>query len=184
MPDSVAQFDPASPAPALDIAVSDQAFERLYLEHWSALINYAMFRIGPDEAEDIVADAFARAWAHRSDFRSDRGSPDSWLWGIVRNSITDRQRRLSVRGRAATPAEKLPVDVSDEVARLDELRGAARAIAKLPELDQEIIALRFGAGLMNREIAGRLGRTEGNVALRLHRAFRKVRVALQKGGDR
>ncbi len=53
------------------------------------------------------------------------------------------------------------------------------ALAHLPLLDQEIIAFRFGAGHTNRRIAKMMEMSETNVAQRLRRALRKMRVHLQ-----
>jgi RNA polymerase sigma factor (sigma-70 family) len=46
-------------------------------------------------------------------------------------------------------------------------------------VDQDIIALRFGAGHTNRSIAALLGLSEANVSQRLRRALRKMRTDLQ-----
>ena len=164
--------------------MGDEAFECLYREQWSRVANYVRFRLGPDEADDVASEVFARAWAHRPDYDPRRGAPSTWLWGIARNVTSDRVRRAEPQTLALSQSAPAAIDVADEVGALDELRRAVVAIGRLKEIDQEIIALRFGAGLTNREIASQLGRSEGNVGLRLHRAFRKVRLDLQGSTDR
>ena len=70
-------------------------------------------------------------------------------------------------------------DPSAEVARKEEWRRLQMAMDRLPAVDQEIIALRFGAGHTNRSIAGTIGLSEANVAQRLRRGLRKMRTYLQ-----
>ena len=52
------------------------------------------------------------------------------------------------------------------------------ALVQLSDREQEIIRLRFVAGLTNRAIAKSMGLREGNVAVILFRALRKLRRTL------
>ena len=77
----------------------------------------------------------------------------------------------------ATPGNPLA-----EVDKEEEWQQVRNALVQLPSMDQEIIALRFGAGHTNRAIATLTGLSEANVAQRLRRALRKMRTYLA-GGD-
>jgi RNA polymerase sigma-70 factor, ECF subfamily len=155
-------------------------FERLYHEQWTAVVNYARFRLGAGEAEDVAADAFSRAWQRRDQYQSQQGPLETWLWGIARNAATDRLRR---RRSAPAPLERsvmADLDLEADAARRVEIERVTAAMKRLADLDRELIALRFGAGLTNRAIARLVGLSEGNVALRLHRALRRLRVTLER----
>lgn len=60
--------------------------------------------------------------------------------------------------------------VRSNVARLTTL------MAKLPERDRELIALKYGGGLTNRTIATLTGLSESNVGTILHRAVQALRA--------
>lgn len=164
---------------ARETSLSEDAFVHLYECHLDRVFNYVCYRLGSEEAEDVTADIFARAWSRRQDYDPGRGTPTTWLWAIARNAVTDRLRRrrpvqveLSVDLAAAD-------DPAAEVDRQEEWRRVQMALARLPSVDQEIIALRFGAGHTNRAIAGLMGMSEANVAQRLRRALRRMRTYLQ-----
>ena len=53
-------------------------------------------------------------------------------------------------------------------------------IKTLPQRDQEIIALRYGAGLSNQDIAQIVGKSENHVAVLLYRALKKIRHGVQE----
>jgi len=98
---------------------------------------------------------------------------------IARNTITDHFRR---EGRVQVVREEdAPEEVSQEpgvgeqVERLEEVRQLRLCLAGLPQLDQDIISLKFGAGMNNREIARTLKVSESNVGTRLFRAVRRLR---------
>lgn len=54
------------------------------------------------------------------------------------------------------------------------------SVATLRQADQEILSLRYGADLGNREIAESLGITANAVAVRIHRALERLRTAVAK----
>ena len=54
------------------------------------------------------------------------------------------------------------------------------SMATLRQADQEILSLRYGADLGNREIAESLGITANAVAVRIHRALERLRTAVAK----
>ena len=129
-------------------------------------------------AEDVTALAFERAYRKRSSFRSGRGTPRAWLFGIARNAALDELRRRS--RTAAVDAE--PVDEAaqspEDEAELGARRLAVReALTSLPPRERELVALKFFAGLSNAELATVLGTSETNAGTRVHRAIHKLREA-------
>jgi RNA polymerase sigma-70 factor, ECF subfamily len=123
-------------------------------------------------AEDVVAQAFERAWSRRRSYRAGRGSPRAWLFGIARNAALDELRR---RRRVAAPLDDVPdggADLADELARR---ATVAAALARLDARDRELVALRFHAGLSHEEAGRVLGISASNAATRLHRALTRLR---------
>ena len=157
--------------------------DRLYAEHAEALYGLLAYRThDPATAEDLVADTFERALRARRRFDPRRASEKTWLYAIALNVLRDHIRRSGAERRAV---ERLGQDrlASSKhpgpaalISQRDELQTALATLA--PE-EQEVIALRFGAGLTVPEVAQvtktKLTTAEG----RLYRALRKLRDALE-----
>lgn len=146
------------------LANPEQLIRRLY--------SYVAYVVGdgPD-AEDLTSEAFERALRYRSSYDPAKGSPATWLIGIARRCIADRPRREMA---AEVPEPTAPAFESE---RLDAL--AVRAtVARLPERDRELVALRYGADLTARQIAELLGLQTNAVEVALHRLHAKLRAEL------
>jgi RNA polymerase sigma-70 factor (ECF subfamily) len=165
---------------ATEAGLSEDDFIHLYQSHLDRVFNYVRYRLGSAEAEDVTADIFVHAWARRREYDPHRGTPGAWLWAIARNMVTDRLRRHRPRyvelSADLAGRHNPPVEVEEE----EEWRQVRGALVQLPAVDQEVIALRFGAGHTNRTIAELTGLSEANVAQRLRRALRKMRTHLQR----
>lgn len=68
------------------------------------------------------------------------------------------------------------------VADREELRRMAKAIASLPLACREVFVLRKIDGLSQREVAGRLGITEGTVEKQVHKGLNRLKNLLGRGG--
>jgi len=157
---------------------TDLAFDRLYRSSRDDVYAYVAGLLrDPTAAEEVTAAAFERAYRKRNRFDPQRGEPRAWLFGIARNAALDELRR---RGRQAEMSAE-PTDLSSlraEGAEHDERRLAvSAALERLQPVERELIALKFFAGLENREIARVLGISESNAGTKLHRAMTKLREA-------
>lgn len=125
---------------------------------------------GPD-AEDVTSETFARATRYRKSYDPSKGSPATWLVGIARRCIADRPRPpepTDLVGRGS-------VDVHESRADVLAVRAA---VARLPERDRELVALRYGADMTARQIAETLGLQTNAVEVALHRLHAKLRAEL------
>ena len=153
-------------------------FEALYRDCRDDVYAYVATMLrDPAAAEDVVASAFERAYRKRRQFDARRGTSRAWMFGVARNAALDELRR---RRRHAV----LPLDPADESGPpLDEVedpvrRAAVRAaLESLRPRDREIVALKFGAGLSNGELATVLGTSESNAGTLVHRAMTTLREA-------
>jgi RNA polymerase sigma-70 factor (ECF subfamily) len=157
---------------------ADLAFERLYRSSRDDVYAYvaSLLRDAP-AAEEVTAAAFERAYRKRNRFDPERGEPRAWLFGIARNAALDELRR---RGRQAELTAE-PADVETFDGHGDEHSErrlvVSEALERLEPGERELIALKFFAGLENREIARVLGVGESNAGTKLHRAMTKLREA-------
>ena len=178
---------PASPAPG------DQAarFRAEILPHLDAAYNLACYLVAdPAAAEDIVQDAFLRAFRGFDGWRGDNAR--AWLFAIVRNCWRDRvgaeiaRRQVLVDNAALSEAQAAAVqNLPDEadtpeasLIRDDEVAGIRRVIASIPEPFREALVLREMESLSYREIATMTEVPIGTVMSRLFRARRVLETEL------
>ncbi|HEV8459883.1 MAG TPA: sigma-70 family RNA polymerase sigma factor [Gaiellaceae bacterium] len=124
---------------------------------------------GPD-AEDITSETFVRATRYRKSYDPSKGSPATWLVGIARRCIADRPR-------VPEPTDDIDHGFVEDTSR-DDVLAVRAAVARLPERDRELVALRYGADLTARQIAEELGLQTNAVEVALHRLHAKLRVDL------
>jgi RNA polymerase sigma-70 factor (ECF subfamily) len=160
-----------------------RAFEAVFERHFDVVWRYACRRAGAQVADDVAAQTFVVAFDRRSRFRDGVCSARPWLLGIATNLLR-RHRRTELtrlRAQAAAPIERSPgMDEAVDRATAATLAPvAARALAKLPRRDREILALLAWAELTYEQIAEALGIPVGTVRSRAHRARVRVRELLE-----
>jgi RNA polymerase sigma-70 factor, ECF subfamily len=140
---------------------------------------YVAYRVGDGvEAEDITSETFERALRYRESYDPRKGTPATWLLGIATRCVTDAATRRAREVLVSELPERAGTDEATETAiRLD----LAVAVARLPERDRELVALRYGADLRAREIAELLGTKTGAVEVALHRALERLKLELDTG---
>jgi RNA polymerase sigma factor (sigma-70 family) len=170
-------------APETDIQDAPSAdelrFEELYRSSRDDVYSYVSGLLRDrSAAEEVTATAFERTFRRRSRFDPERGSPRAWLFGIARNAALDelrrRGRQAEMVGEPADPDAPTGVDEAEASLRRAAL---ASAVVELSPRERELVALKFFAGLSNKEIAAVIGVSESNAGTRLHRVITKLREA-------
>ena len=158
------------------------AFTRLVARHRARLMALAARMTGARAAaEDVVQEAFTRAWRAAPRFRpsgSGHGA-SGWLSRVTVNLALDQGRRPRAAPLDAAPEPRDPAVAADDA--MVEAERAARlraAVAALPERQRAAIALAYDAGLSNAEGAAAMGATVGAYELLLVRARRTLRTAM------
>jgi RNA polymerase sigma-70 factor (ECF subfamily) len=156
--------------------VDDHArFERLYQGYAGAVLTFARRRTSPIEAEDVVAEVFLAAWRRLEEVPAD---PLPWLLGIARGALSNRRRgaerssALIARLREVEPTVPVGAEVRTPDGRV------LQALGRLAPTDQELLLLVAWEQLNRRQVAEALGTSVGTVAVRLHRARRRLARAL------
>jgi RNA polymerase sigma-70 factor (ECF subfamily) len=152
-------------------------WDALYSDHLPRIYNYFRFRVGADaDAEDLTARTFEKAWQARDQYRQDLAGFSTWLFTIAHNVVVDfmRARRPQI---ALDAVEEIAAEGTPEqdAERDSDLKRLSALAASLSEREQELIALKYGAALENRQIARLLRLSESNVGTILHRAVQTLR---------
>jgi len=153
------------------------------LPHLDAAYRFARWLCRSGEADDIVQEAFLRAFRGFDGFRG--GDVKAWLLTIVRNchatAMSQQQRRATVplpqdheEALQSAEAGSSP-DPESASAAEDERRTLDRLIAALPEEHREVLLLRELEDMSYREIAAVTQLPIGTVMSRLARARAALR---------
>ena len=157
----------------------DEVFLRLYADHFTAVLAYALRRVDrPEDAADVVADTFLVAWRRIAHVPvGDEARP--WLYGVARRVLANQRRgegrRTALGRRLREELSAVVPDTSGEVVQRADVTAAMR---RLSARDQEVLELHLWEGLEPREIADVLGLTTVVVRPRLSRARARLRELL------
>lgn len=171
---------------AHDEAPLPRDFEAWYVEHQSAVYRYIRFRVATREtAEDVTSVVFMKALRSFDRYDERRASPRTWLLRIARNAVTDHLRSLQRRGSLHVSLDRIPDLVAEvpgheeRVIRQERIQRLLNGSRTLRKADQEILSLRYGTGLDNAEIAEHLNISNNAVAVRLHRALKRLKAVVE-----
>jgi RNA polymerase sigma-70 factor, ECF subfamily len=158
-----------------------ERFEELFRAHHGAVHAYVYRRADKGEVDDVVADVFLVAWRRRATVPDD---PLPWLLGVARNTLGTKRRAESRRLRLIERAKSEAA--SERVASIDldgESHLARLALTRLAANDREAITLIAWEGLTPGQAAVALGIPPNRFRVRLHRAVRRLRWAMEIASD-
>jgi RNA polymerase sigma-70 factor, ECF subfamily len=162
-------------------------FATLFDHYFPRIYRYMLYRI-PDAptADDLTAQTFETAMTRLIQYDAARGSFAAWLFTIARNTANKHLRGQRVRRWVSLDAlwyRASPDAGLDEIAvTSDKLARVLGQVAKLPDRDRDVLALKFGAGLTNRRIGELLRLTESHIGVILHRTLHHLRDELRGEG--
>jgi RNA polymerase sigma factor (sigma-70 family) len=156
------------------------AFAELYTEFLPRVFRYISYRIADEPTtEDLTSLVFEKALAKFNSYRPDKASFSTWIFTIARNTLTDYYRtghKEQTVGLEEAVGVAAPDPSPEEESECAEDRQILNScLAQLSRGEQEIISLKFGAEMTNRQIARTLSLTESNVGIIIYRAVRKLR---------
>jgi RNA polymerase sigma-70 factor (ECF subfamily) len=151
----------------------DAAFAQLFGRYQRAIFRYASHMCGDATADDVVQDTFVIVLRRGSKFDATRGTFSAFLFGIARNVI------LKHLGNRAAPLEDLEgaaeassahADALASLTEQERIAAVRAAIASLPPLYREVVALCDLEEMDYESAASALGCPIGTIRSRLHRA--------------
>ena len=178
------------PGPLARIGHDPDALEAFYTEHVTAVTRFVARRVAdPHTVADLTAEVFLAVIDSAHSYRPSRGTQVAWLYGIARNVIAGERRRAATELRAASRVAGRRLLDDDDIARLEERidaesagRAACRALAGLPPDERAVLEMVAVDGLAVTDAAAALGIRPGTARVRLHRARRAAKQAMDRPG--
>lgn len=127
------------------------------------------------EAEDVVAEAFARAVSRRRAFER-MDNPEAWLRTVAVNVARTRHRRRQLGERLLRRTH--PPDDAHRPPLSDDRMALVAALRALPAAQRETLALHYLADMPVTDVAATLGVPVGTVKARLSRGRAALATAL------
>lgn len=154
-------------------ALEPEALSEIYDAYSGKLYSYIYHRTGDAAvAEDLTGDVFLRMLEAVRDDRVWNTSLQGWLYRIAHNLVVDHFRRQTKRDGPELDerwmAAENPTSSFEGLFHSNQLQTAMRF---LTDEQQQVIALKFGEGLSNAEVADVLGKTEGAIKALQHRGL-------------
>ncbi len=157
------------------------AFAALYDRHARAAYSLAYRMMGERQAaEDVVQDAFLKAWRAAGSYRAERASVRSWLLTVVHNRGIDQLRSAASRRRAqerleASAPRSQPSEAFAESWHNSKRERVREALKTLPQEQLKVLELAYFSGYTHVEIAELLRLPLGTVKGRMRSGLTKIR---------
>jgi RNA polymerase sigma-70 factor (ECF subfamily) len=153
------------------------------------------------EAEDILQETTIDAVRRTAEFEQLQRDPFGWLCQIAEHRLIDAHRRFfQSQKRAGEREVSIDAERADDGGKFADLLAASMttpsqafsrnqkefqlqiALQELPEETREVLRLRYVDGLQTKEIAERLGKTDGAIRVLLTRSVQKLQEKLTDAG--
>jgi RNA polymerase sigma-70 factor (ECF subfamily) len=153
----------------------------LFERYRPGIYRYLYYRVGePATAEDLTSEVFLRMVAALPGYRAQNATHQAWLYQIARNLAIDHFRKMNVR-REEQWEDHLQTLHSDEDATMEKRltsQTLRRALGQIPEVQREVIILRFITGMPVAEVAQTLHKSIDSVKSLQRRALLALRDML------
>lgn len=158
------------------------AMEAFYRQFERSIYRFALSRLSdPFDAAEVLNDVMLDVWRQAGRFEG-RSAVSTWLIGIARHKVLDRQR---VRGRREM--EELDEEVEDEqpqaealIAEAQEAERMRRCVDKLGPNHREVVHLAFYEDWSHEQIAQLMQCPSGTVKSRMHHAKEALKKCLER----
>ena len=143
-----------------------EAFARLYDAYIDRVYRFVYFRTSDNAlAEDITSQVFLKAWEKLDHFQTGASPFLAWLYTVARNLIVDQHRSqrdmVPLENVAALPSDLATLD--EEIQSRFDVQALRDALQCLSEDQQQVLMLKYVAGLPNETIAKMMNKQEGTI---------------------
>lgn len=168
-------------------------FNRIETINWDQVVQidfpkvFNFFRycgLDDDSAEELAARTLEKAWRARSKYSPEKSAVTTWIITIAKNTLIDYFR---------TKKTEIPIDTLDEkqesfswkhdlerdILQTEIFENLRKLLFELPDRERELVALKYGTGMTNRDIAEFTGFSESNIGTILHRVVSFLRKSME-----
>ena len=180
----------------------NSAYEKIYRYYFAKIYRFALLNISDHQAaEDIAIDVFYKVYSHLRQINLDYAAFKAWIYRIARNLVIDFYRKHSSKSDISlqqyieeTHAGECEAEVFTEndfgennifpcASDLSEEEGFSnpallKGLEKLPEIQKQVIILRYVEELDYRSIGKIIGKSEISVRAIKFRAISKLKELL------
>ncbi|MFC1617948.1 RNA polymerase sigma factor [Patescibacteria group bacterium] len=164
-----------------------EAFGILYDTYLTRIYAFILKRVSNVQtAEDITSLTFEKALKKLATFKWQDVSFSAWLYRIAVNNVTDYYRQKGRRQQ--TDIDSVP-EIKDEqespdvkISRSIFFEKVQSILPSLDDIDQTVLTLKLFAEKSNEEISETVGIKRDHVAVKIHRALKKLRSKLHEEG--
>jgi len=164
-------------------AGDSDAFAQLYDGYVERIYRYIYFRVSDDEtAEDLTSQVFLKAWEHLDRYQPGESPFLAWIYRIARNQVIDYYRVhkefISLEEIATLASDNQ--SVVEAVQILFDMKTVRDAMKYLTKDQQEVVVLKFIAGLSTEDIASMMKKREGAIRALQMRALQTLAKYLKE----
>ncbi|MAU09977.1 MAG: hypothetical protein CL607_09170 [Anaerolineaceae bacterium] len=160
-----------------------RAFSHLYEQAHIAVYRYALGLTGnAQDAEDVTADTFIKAWNARESFSGDEDAALGWLFTITKNLVIDRSRKQDRRPQNVVLDETLlqatqPLPEQQAITE-EQKRALWDLLNTLAEDRRDMLVLRYMVGWQVQRIAAHLNMNPNTVSATISRTLKQLHAHL------
>jgi len=161
-------------------SIDDINWDSVVSNELPRLYNYFRYRLGDESvAEDLTSVVLEKAWTKRHRYRKDRAAFSTWLFAIAQNEVISYLRKRRITLPISMAEEVTSENAEDMAEQAQDFGQLSSLLANLPERERELVSLKFGADLNNREISVITSLSESNVGTLLNRILQKLREQME-----
>ncbi len=161
---------------------AEWAWSRLYTDLAGGLLGYLRLQ-GAAEPEDLVGETFLQLARNIKTFEGEESGFRSWAFTIAHNRLIDERR---ARGRrpvtpVADPWDVIGGNVEEEAVEVATTKEIVAVLDRLPEMQRDVLVLRFVGGFTVEAIARTIGKKPGAVKALQRRGLARLEKLISPG---
>jgi RNA polymerase sigma-70 factor (ECF subfamily) len=149
------------------------------------VFNYFRYcGLDDDSAEELASTTYEKAWRARNKYNPEKSAVTTWIITIAKHTLIDYYRTK----KTTYPIDMLEQkqeprsqehNLEQEIQETEIFEKLRKLLFQLPDRERELVALKYGTGMTNREIAELTGLTESNIGTILHRVVSFLRKRME-----
>ncbi len=157
----------------------------IFETYYKRIYNYIHYRVNSnEEAEDLASQVFEKIMLKINTYSQSKSVFEVWLFAIAKNVVNDYFRNL--KKHRLFSLDKIKELISKEnnpedIVLIEETNDKlSKSLKVLNSREKNIVALKFGGNLKNKEIAEILDITESNAGVILYRIMKKLKTEMER----